>query len=733
MMQTDTACGLIELWGGIECTVNRVGNTWFDQIQRSGHEQRPDDLDRFAALGMTTLRCPVLWERVAPTSLAAPDFAWTDRQLGRLRDLGLRAIVGLVHHGSGPRYTSLVDPNFPDLLARYARMVAERYPWVVDYTPVNEPLTTARFSGLYGFWYPHQRSAHGFVRMLLTQLRGVVAAMEAIRTVNPAARLVQTEDCGQTFGTAATAVQVEHEAHRRWLTWDLLTGRVDRDHALYGFLLASGATEQELEFFREHRCPPDVVGLNYYLTSDRFLDHRLQLYPLRTHGGNGSLRYADVEAVRACAHGIVGHHAHLMAAWQRYHLPLAITEAHLSCSREEQARWLTEAWSGAGQARRDGADVRAVTAWALLGAHDWDNLVTMWRNHYEPGVFDIRSDPPRATRLASVISDLAAGRAPDHPALDGPAWWRRPSRLSHGRGEDASRSSGGRQILITGAGTLGRAFHRVCDVRGLPAYLAGRAELDITNPLRVDAVIRTLQPWAVINSAGYVRVDDAESDTVACHRANVVGAVTLAAACHRHGIPFMTFSSDLVFDGSLSRPYLEDDETHPLNVYGESKAAAERKVRAVSADALIIRTSAFFGPWDDANFAAGVARALARGEVFAAAADTIVSPTYVPDLVMAALDLLIDGERGIFHLANDGAVTWFEFAQRIAAAFELPTQNMRPARSADICGPARRPLNSALASGRARIMRPLDAALTEFALEAARGHWLQGLPTCVSS
>jgi dTDP-4-dehydrorhamnose reductase len=723
----------IEMWGGIECTVNRVGDTWFDQIRLSRHDVRSDDLDRFAALGLSALRYPVLWERVAPVSLDAPDFTWTDRQLGRMRELGLRAIVGLVHHGSGPPYTALVDPAFPHLLARYARMVAERYPWIVDYTPVNEPLTTARFSGLYGFWYPHEQTAHAFVGMLLTQLRGVVCAMQAIRAVNPAARLIQTEDCGQTFGTAATAIQVEHEAHRRWLTWDLLTGRVDRGHPLYGFLRASGATERELAFFCEHPCPPDVIGLNYYLTSDRYLDHRRERYPLNTHGGNGSLCYADLEAVRVSEHGIVGHHAHLMAAWHRYHRPVAITEAHLSCSRDEQVRWLTEAWSGAQHARRDGADVRAVTAWALLGAHDWDNLVTTSRHHYESGVFDTRSDPPRATRLASVIADLAAGRTPDHPVLDGPAWWRRPSRLIQGGGAGASPPSGSRQILITGAGTLGRAFQRVCDIRGLRAHLAGRAELDITNSVRLDAVIRAIQPWAIINAAGYVRVDDAERDPDACRRANLIGAVTLAAACHRHGIPFVTFSTDLVFDGNRSHPYLEDDATNPLNVYGESKAAAERKVLALSSDALIVRTSAFFGPWDEANFAAHVVGALARGDTFAAAADAIVSPTYVPDLVMAVLDLLIDGEGGVYHLANDGAVTWFEFAQRIARVFDLPAHNVRAAATAAICGPARRPAYSALASRRARIMPPLDAALVAFAREAAGAQWLQGVQTCASS
>ena len=252
----------MELWGGIECTVNRVGDQWFDQVIRSGHEDRITDIDRCAGLGIKALRYPVLWERVAPASLDRAEFGWTDERLSRIRELGMRPIVGLVHHGSGPGYTSLLDPAFPDLLARYARMVAERYPWVTDYTPVNEPLTTARFSGLYGFWYPHQRSAQAFVRALLTQMRAVVLAMETIRTVNPAARLIQTEDSGVTCGTPATSVQVEHEAARRWLSWDLLTGRVDGRHPMYRYLRASGASDRELAFFRDRQCAPDILGLN---------------------------------------------------------------------------------------------------------------------------------------------------------------------------------------------------------------------------------------------------------------------------------------------------------------------------------------------------------------------------------------------------------------------------------------------------------------------------------------
>lgn len=148
-------------------------------------------------------------------------------------------------------------------------MVAERYPWVCDYTPVNEPLTTARFSALYGFWHPHQRSDRDFVRALVNQVRAVVLAMRAIREVNPAARLVQTEDCGRCFGTWPARRQVAFENQRRWLTWDLLTGRVTTRHPLRKFLVTNGATISELEALSDQPTPPQVVGLNYYLTSDR--------------------------------------------------------------------------------------------------------------------------------------------------------------------------------------------------------------------------------------------------------------------------------------------------------------------------------------------------------------------------------------------------------------------------------------------------------------------------------
>src|SRR3954469_21338954 len=254
------------MWAGVECTVHRLGDQFYDQLQRNGHAGRLDDLDRLASLGVRTVRYPVLWERTAPEGLAGADWSWADERLGRLRELGIRPIVGLVHHGSGPRHTSLVDASFATGLAEFAQAVAERYPWVDCYTPVNEPLTTARFSGLYGHWYPHGRDPQCFARALLYQCQAVILAMQAVRAINPAAQLIQTEDLGKVHSTPTLAYQAARENERRWISLDLLCGRVGSDHPLRAYFRAAGVAEAELAWFQEHAGPPDVIGINHYMS-----------------------------------------------------------------------------------------------------------------------------------------------------------------------------------------------------------------------------------------------------------------------------------------------------------------------------------------------------------------------------------------------------------------------------------------------------------------------------------
>lgn len=726
--QAGSLQGAPELWGGVECTLNRVGDRYFCQIERSGHDARVDDLDRIVALGIRTVRYPVLWEYIAPDGLKHARWSWSDARVGRMRELGMTPILGLVHHGSGPRHTSLVDADFPHKLAVYAREVARRYPWVEWYTPVNEPLTTARFCGLYGVWHPHGRDPRRFKDALFQQCRAVALAMRAIRAINPRAKLLQTDDLGKTYSTAALAYQARHNNHCRWLAWDLLCGRVDRHHPLWHWLVnACGASSRELAWFSAHPCPPDMLGLNHYVTSERYLDERMHAYPQRYRGGNGRHAYVDIEAARAVEPPPPGLGALLHEAWERYRLPMAITEAHIDSTRDDQMRWLAEVWRTARQARRAGMDLRAMTAWALFGSYDWNCLVTECRGYYEPGAYDVRGGQPRATAVARLLQQMAAGGEVEHPVLAGPGWWRRPDRFfgPPARSEEtgaqpeppaAQRDVALRPILISGAtGTLGRAFARICEQRGLAYRLLCRADLDIADRAAVERAIERHEPWAIVNAAGYVRVDDAENDVARCYRENTLGPRTLAAVCARHGLPLATFSTDLVFDGERHEPYVEADTVRPLNVYGRSKAEAEQRVLDCHPEALVVRTSAFFGPWDAHNFVTQALLALRGGSPFLAAADLTITPTYVPDLVHACLDLLIDREAGIVHLTNGEPVTWLALAAQAAAVSGVDASQLEGRPSATLGLAARRPAYSALGTARGGAMAPLGDALSRYA------------------
>ena len=730
----------LALWGGLECTVNRVADEYFNQLERNGHTGRLCDLERFAGLGIRAIRYPVLWEHMAPDGLDRVNWEWSDARLPELQARGITPIVGLVHHGSGPKYTSLTDSNFPGELAAFAALVARRYPWVEYYTPVNEPLTTARFSGLYGLWYPHGRDDLIFVEALLNQCQGVVLAMRAIRRTNPQAKLVQTDDLGKSYSTAQMSGLADFYNARRWLAWDLLCGMVDPEHALWAYLTSTGIAAERLLWFKDNPCPPDIIGINYYITSERWLDERVERYPGHHVTDYRGQRFVDIESTRVLATPTPGVGPLLQEAWDRYRLPLAITEAHIDAHREDQMRWLVEIWQAARIAKQQGIDVRAVTVWALLGSYDWNCLVTQCRGYYEPGPFDVRSSPPRPTAVAGLMQDLAAGRTLTHPALKGQGWWRRPGRLTcppvatptavgslYREHTDVCDEST-QPILITGAsGTLGRAFAKICEERNLTYKLLSRQEMDIAVQPSVESAVSRYQPWAVINASGYVNVDNAEREFDRCFRENALGPAILATVCAARGIQLLTFSSDLVFDGARQSPYLESDPIRPLNNYGRSKAEAERRVLDTCPEALMVRTSAFFGPWDNYNFVTLALSALTKGQRFAVSTDITVSPTYVPDLVHASLDLLIDRAAGIWHLANAHALTWSELAVMAAEKAGVNNSGLDARASQELGYAAVRPAYSALSSERGIILPTLDDALDRYL--ATRRHEMAIEPT----
>lgn len=681
----------LQLWGGLECTVNRVGDRFFDQFSKGGHLQRLEDLDRVAELGIETLRYPVLWERTAPDRPDERDWRFADERLARLRGLGIAPIAGLIHHGSGPRYTSLLDEGFATGLADHARAVAERYPWIEAYTPVNEPLTTARFSALYGHWYPHSADERSFARALIGQVRATVLAMEAIRQVNPAARLVQTDDLGKTHSTHSLRHQADFDNVRRWLTWDLLCGRVDRHHRMWPHLLGLGVDERELQGLLDRPCPPDLIGVNYYLTSERFLDHRVERYPGATHGGNGAEAYADVEAVRVLANGVDGPARLLREAWDRYHLPLAVTECHLGCTREEQVRWLGYVWDEALLARREGADVRAVTAWSLFGAHDWCSLLTCDAARYEPGAFDVRAPEPRPTALAHTVGALARGEAP--PGC-GEGWWERPIRLIYppvvgtaGSFLGTSRSFAPRATLVVVGDREGLAAHFAANAaqRGIDPVLLREDEMDPRRPAEVRRVLDLYRPWAVIDLGWEPNA-------------------ALSDACAEVDARLLTLSDASVFEGIGRDSCVESDPTRPCR-------ARDREIAALRwSGALVVRTGRLFGTPEADGSLGPALRALRRGLPIRVPQDGFDSPTFAPHLVDAALDLLTDGESGVLHLTNGAVLSAAEGARRLAIVAGLdptlvssvPDPRLRPG--------AGSPSHPGLRSERMWIMPELDEA-----------------------
>lgn len=704
----------VEIWGGIECSVNRIKDVFYDQLEFGEYYGCESKTEAILSLGLKTLRFPILWEKHMPLADTEPDWRWAEDQLKKLKNKNIEPLVGLLHHGSGPSFTNLLDDNFPILFAGYAARVAKKFPWLTLYNPINEPLTTARFSGLYGIWYPHKSNDVSFIRMLLNELKGVNLAMAEIRKVNPAAKLVQTEDLAKTYSTPLLSYQADFENQRRWLTYDILSGKFNTDHPLWGYFKRLGIEASQLQFFIDNPCMPDILGLNHYITSERYLDENVAHYSPDAVGENALHHYADVEAVRVQLKEPAGLAVLLREAWVRYQLPIAITEVHLHCTREEQLRWLKEVYDTAVSLKNEGINIAAITVWALLGSYGWDRLLTSLPGTYETGVFDTSGGKIRPTALKEMIHCLINNSPGLHHIVALPGWWKRNERYFAPCEPTPFRQSMlNRPVVIIGRhGNLGKAFARICLQRNLPNVLLGREEADITNSQELGNVIAAHKPWAVINAAGFTDIDNAEEERNLCFRENYLGPKKLAIICQRLHIPLVCFSSDQVFDGTKNTPYKESDEACAVNILGCSKQLMEDAVTRAHPSALIVRAGPFFGEGHTSDFVTRLISTISAGNRFVAEDDITVSPSYIPHLVNATLDLLIDKEKGIWHLSNKGAITLYEWAKSIAVNAGLNEQLV-------VAGPGTkknwyRPRYSVLESEKYFLMPPLEHAMNEY-------------------
>lgn len=226
------------------------------------------------------------------------------------------------------------------------------------------------------------------------------------------------------------------------------------------------------------------------------------------------------------------------------------------------------------------------------------------------------------------------------------------------------------------------------------------ADLDVSDAGAVAAAIARHQPDVVVNLAAYTRVDQAEGDRDACDAANHLAVRTLSEACHDRGAHLITISTDYVFDGTKGAPYDEDDEPHPLNVYGATKLAGERSCRAEDA---IVRTSWVMGA-RGTNVADVIIARVRRGEPVSFVTDQVGTVTSAADLARALVSLVRTRAGGLWHVANEGPASWFEVAGEIARCAVGDADLVRPITTAQRtpAPAARRPARSDLATRRWR-------------------------------
>jgi len=278
-------------------------------------------------------------------------------------------------------------------------------------------------------------------------------------------------------------------------------------------------------------------------------------------------------------------------------------------------------------------------------------------------------------------------------------------------------------VVIGATGQLGSDLVRTFDQPGELVALSTR-DVDILDSARTRSMLETLRPTCVINTAAYNLVDRAEDDERSAFALNAEAVGTLAAICQAAGARLVHFSTDYVFDGAKRTPYLETDSPQPVSVYGESKLAGERLALERCERSVIFRVCGLFGLAGSlgkgkGNFVETMLRLAREGRPLRVVSDQVLCPSYTLDL--ARWKVLPKVAHPVYHLANAGQVSWYEFARR---ALELVgvTADLTPVTAAEYGARARRPAYSVLAHAHLAALgeddlRPWDAALPAYVAE----------------
>lgn len=280
-----------------------------------------------------------------------------------------------------------------------------------------------------------------------------------------------------------------------------------------------------------------------------------------------------------------------------------------------------------------------------------------------------------------------------------------------------------RRILVTGAnGQVGRALQDLADLHPENTFFfQGREDMPLTNFEMIRTVFNTIQPDVLINCAAYTAVDQAEQEKDLAFQVNAEAVGVMAALCHTHQCRFIHISTDYVFPGDATQPYIETDVTGPLNVYGASKLAGEQQALAFNPASVIVRTSWVYASLGK-NFVRTMLRLMAERSEVKVVNDQWGRPTYAKDLA-AILVVLAGWEEvpgGVYHYANAGATNWYQFAATIAAQIGTPCKVL-PIPSSAYPTPATRPAYGVL-----------DTTKIETLTSLHPRHWEEALRECLT-
>jgi dTDP-4-dehydrorhamnose reductase (EC 1.1.1.133) len=275
------------------------------------------------------------------------------------------------------------------------------------------------------------------------------------------------------------------------------------------------------------------------------------------------------------------------------------------------------------------------------------------------------------------------------------------------------------RVAVIGAnGQLGTDLVKVFDAVPLT-----HEDIDVTDPDSLN-VLKEIGPDVVVNTAAYVRVDDAEVEAEEAFRVNAVGALNVARACDEIDAINVYISTDYVFDGAKGEPYVEQDIPNPINVYGLSKYAGEVFTRNYSSRHYIIRVASLYGNAGGGNFVDFMIQRAGEEGAVRVVDDVFMSPTYTKDVsYMLRRFFGVGPEFGVYHFVNEGCCSWYDFAREI---FDILGEDVRttPIKSDELRRRARRPVFSALKNkkleGLGLRMRGWEEALRGYLAEEMR-------------